>query len=247
MSTRAFPHTLNPARPPQLGVVVLQADETLEPDLRRLIGAEAEVLVTRIPSGREITPETLAAMEAHLAGAAALLPAGARFSALAYACTSGAAQIGPERVADILRDTTGVARVTDPVTALVAAAGALGLSRVGLLSPYVSEVSDRIRAVLAGHGIATPVFGSFNVAEEARVVRIAPRSIREAAVALAAEGGIDALFLSCTNLRTLDLIEELERTTGLPVLSSNLVLAWHLSRIAGIPLAPGPWGRLAAL
>jgi len=247
MSTRAFPHTLNPARPPQLGVVVLQADETLEPDLRRLIGAEAEVLVTRIPSGTEVTPDTLAAMEAHLAGAAALLPAGARFSALAYACTSGAAQIGPEGVADILRDTTGVARVTDPVTALVAAAGALGLSRIGLLSPYVSEVSDRIRTVLAGHGIATPVFGSFDVAEEARVVRIAPRSIREAAVALAAEGGIDALFLSCTNLRTLDLIEELERTTGLPVLSSNLVLAWHLSRIAETPLAPGPWGRLAAL
>ena len=117
MSTRAFPHTLNPARPPQLGVVVLQADETLEPDLRRLIGAEAEVLVTRIPSGTEVTPDTLAAMEAHLAGAAALLPAGARFSALAYACTSGAAQIGPEGVADILRDTTGVARVN--ITGLV--------------------------------------------------------------------------------------------------------------------------------
>ncbi|WP_375173036.1 aspartate/glutamate racemase family protein [Pseudooceanicola sp.] len=246
MSAHLFPHSLSADQPVQLGLVVLQADETIEPDMRRLFGREAEVLVTRIASGEEVTPETLAAMETHLGQSASLLPGGARFSALAYACTSGAAQIGPARVAEILRAETGVAQITDPVSALTAACSALGVTRLGLLSPYVAEVSDRIRTVLAEAGIATPVFGSFNVAEEARVVRIAPASIRDAAVSLAQEGGIEALFLSCTNLRTLDLIEELEARTGLPVLSSNQVLAWHLARCAEVHLAPGSWGRLAS-
>lgn len=245
MTFRHFPHRLTPDRPAQLGVVVLQSDETIEPDLRRLIGDRAEVLVTRVPSGDEVTPETLAAMEDHLGGAAALLPKGARFAALAYACTSGAAQIGPARVAAILTEATGAPAASDPVTALVAACGALGIRRLGLLSPYVAEVSDRLITVLADHGIATPVFGSFNVAEEARVVRIDGASIRKAAVALASDGGIDALFLSCTNLRTLDLIAPMEGAMGLPVLSSNQVLAWHLGQLSGTGLAPGPWGRLA--
>jgi maleate isomerase len=42
---------------------------------------------------------------------------------------------------------------------------------------------------------------------------------------------------------TLDLIEEIETETGLPVMSSNTVLAWHLARLAG--LAPAGPGRLA--
>ncbi len=53
---------------------------------------------------------------------------------------------------------------------------------------------------------------------------------------------MDALFLSCTNLRTLPVIAALEETIGLPVLASNTVLAWHMARLAGAR-AQGP-GRL---
>ena len=55
---------------------------------------------------------------------------------------------------------------------------------------------------------------------------------------------LDALFISCTNLRTLDVIEEIEQKTGMPVLSSNLVLAWHLLDLVGLkPSADAP-GRI---
>ncbi len=239
----ALPHGLAPP-PVRVGLVVLQADETLEQDLRRLIAPGLEYLVTRVPSGEEVTPDTLAAMEAHLTAATALLPRGARFAALAYACTSGAAQIGPARVAELLQRAAEAPAVTDPVTALIAACRHLGLRRLALLSPYTAVVSDRLRHVLDGAGIATPVFGSFEVAEEARVVRIDAPSIIAAAETLAARGGIDGLFLSCTNLRALPVIDLLEARLGLPVLSSNSVLAWHLSRLAGHAPAPGAPGRL---
>jgi maleate isomerase len=130
------------------------------------------------------------------------------------------------------------------VTALVAACRALGISRIGLISPYVPEVSDRLCRILAEDGIETPLFGSFNIAEEEKVTRISAASVIDAAQALAAKGGIEALFLSCTNLRTLGLIDKVEAKTGLPVMSSNTVLTWHLARLAGLqPTGPG---RLAA-
>lgn len=244
MTARHFDHALDPRRLPRLGLVVLQADETIELDFRRLVPAGTELLVTRVPSGDEVTPETLAAMEHHLGAAAALLPRSQPFDCLAYACTSGAAQISPGRTAAILGDAVPLRAASDPVTALTAACHALGIRRLGLLSPYTSEVSDRLRAVLSAAGIDTPVFGSFNVAEEARVVRIDHASIARAATTLAATGGIDALFLSCTNLRTLDLIGDLEHTTGLPVLSSNQVLAWHMLGHAGLSAPDAAPGRL---
>ncbi len=72
-----------------LGLIVLQADEVIEQDFRRLFSAaRAAVHVTRIPSGADLTAETLAAMEAALPEAARLLPPSIDFTAGGYACTS---------------------------------------------------------------------------------------------------------------------------------------------------------------
>lgn len=247
MTANAFPFALSPDRPPQIGLIVLQSDESIEPDFHRLIPAEAELLVSRVPSGAEVTTETLSAQEAHLTAAAALFPLSARFAAVGYGCTSGTAQIGAAEVARRIHAGTATDAVTEPVSALIAACRSLGIGRLALLSPYVAPVSARLRETLAAAGIATPVFGSFDVAEEARVARIDRASILQAAGALAAGAEVDALFLSCTNLRTLDVIGLLEAQLGLPVLSSNLVLAWHLLQLAGIgPATAPPRRRLAA-
>ncbi|GAA6198856.1 Asp/Glu racemase [Aquicoccus sp. SU-CL01552] len=232
-----FSFETEPRTHPVLGLVVLQADERIEADLRQLLPAPVDLLVSRVPSGLDVTPQTLARMEAELPRAAGLFPEAVGFDVIGYGCTSGAAQIGSARVAEKLRVGARAAHVTDPVSALVASCRSLGLRRLALLSPYVAAVSDRLRAVLAEQGIATPVFGSFAEAEEARVARITAGSIAQAARTLVAEGGVDGLFLSCTNLDTLPMIGALEREIGIPVLSSNLVLAWHMLRLAG---APGP-------
>ena len=246
MSAAAYPYRLDDARPPQIGLIVLQADETIEPDFRRLLPAEVELVVSRVPSGTEVTSATLSAQEAHLTAAAALLPLGARFAAIGFGCTSGAAQIGTAEVARRIRAGARTPAVTDPVSAIIAACRVLGLKRLALLSPYVAPVSERLRQTLADAGIDTPAFSSFEVAEEARVARIDARSILGAAEDVAGGGGVDGIFLSCTNLRTLAAIRPLEARLGLPVLSSNLVLAWHLLQLAGIPLAPdAPDGLLS--
>lgn len=247
MTTRTFPHAVADLRQTQLGLIALQADETIEADLRRLLPDRSEVLTSRVRSAEAVSTKTLAAMEHHLTAAAALLPRGARLSATAYACTSGAATIGPRRVAALIREATGVQPVTDPLTALTAACRHIGVSRIALLSPYVPDVSDTLRNALGRRDITTAVTGTFNVAEEARVVRITSDSLMDAARALMAGTDAQALFLSCTNLRTLDVIAPLEAALGKPVLSSNLVLAWHLAQLSRTPLGKSAPGTLAAV
>ena len=235
---RTFPYDLKAARRPRLGLIVLQTDERIEPDLHRLLPTQTELFVTRVPSGLDVTPETLQAMHDHIAASAALLPQADTFDVVGYGCTSGSAQIGPQNVAAQVRAGVATQAVTEPVSALVAACRALGVTRIAVLSPYVAAVSDRLRDVLDGQGVASPVFGTFAEAEEARVSRIDPRSTRAAALELLAQGGVEALFLSCTNLDALDIIADLEVQTGLPVLSSNLVLGWHMAQLARLALAP---------
>ena len=74
------------------------------------------------------------------------------------------------------------------------------------------------------------------------MARIAPASIK--AAARAAAKGAQAVFLSCTNLRTLDIIDDLEAELGLPVISSNQVLAWHMAEATAAPHASDAPGRL---
>lgn len=234
-------YELTPDGPPPLGLIALQTDETIERDMQRMLPG-VPLYVTRVPSGAEVTSETLQQMAGQITGAASLLPQAQDFGVIGYGCTSGTAQIGPDQIAHLVGDGATTANVSEPVSALQAACAHLGIKRLAFLSPYIEDVSGKLRDVLAKGGVQTPVFGSFAEAVEANVVRISAPSIIAAATDLCRSADVDALFLSCTNLRTLDVIDPLEQAIGLPVLSSNQVLAWHMARLGAVT-AKGP-GRL---
>lgn len=219
--------------PMRLGLIALQSDRTIEDDFRRLLPHDVSLLVSRVPSATEVSPETLARMESALGGAAALFPRGHRFDVVGYGCTSGTAQIGANVIAEQIRAGTPARQVSEPVSALIAACEHLGLRRIAIVSPYVASVSDRLRAVLQGARIQTPDFISFDEANEEAVTQIDDASIIAATHAVTKGADVEAVFLSCTNLRTMDVIAPLQADLDMPVLSSNLVLAWHMLRLAG--------------
>jgi maleate isomerase len=239
-----IPYDVEQRDEPRLGLVVLQSDETIENDLRRLLPSEATLHISRVPSGEEVTATTLSEMENHIEASAGLLPRPARFDAVGYGCTSGTSVIGVKKIAELVHGGANTRAVTEPVSALIAACRHLGVSRLAFLSPYVAEVSSRMRTVLAENGIETPVFGSFETAEEAVVARITMSSAARAAQDLAEDPAVEAVFVSCTNLRTLDVIPEIEQKTGKPVLSSNQVLAWHMCRLCGLEATANGVGKL---
>jgi maleate isomerase len=242
----ALSFQLETNRPTQIGIIALQADESLEPDLRRLLPNTVEYLVTRVPSDVLVTQETLRAMEDKLTDAARLFPRGAQVSAVAYGCTSASAVIGPNRIADLVKAGVPTPAVTQPLSALIAACQHLGVRRIGLVSPYVEAVSETLRTAMTDAGLEVVAFASFDVAEEDRVVRISGKSIEDAAIAVAQETDCDAIFLSCTNLRTLHILEQIEARLNMPVLSSNQALAWHIGQLAGFSADMNGVGRLFA-
>lgn len=231
-----------------LGLIVLQADETLEQDLRRVLPHDGvAAYVSRVPSAAEVTPDTLAAMETDLPAAAALLPRAAAFDVVGYGCTSGTMQIGAEKVARAVRRGVDTPAVTDPLTATLAALSHLGLNRIALVSPYLASVADPLAQAFVAAGIEPVSKLNFGEEREEMVARINPASLIDAA-RVADRPEAQATFLSCTNLRTLDVIEEIEAATGKPCLSSNLCLIWHMARLAGVDAlnsAPGLLNRTA--
>lgn len=227
------------------GMIVLQADESLEPEIRPVFDMPGIALYhTRIPSGEAITPESLEAMRGELPRAAALLPTARDLDVVAYACTSGATWIGTDNVAAAIRQSHPRSLATDPVTATLAACRYLGVRRLGFISPYVAEVSSAIRATLERGGIEIAAFASFEQADERVVARITERSLLEAVQFMPPD--VDAVFASCTNLRAFGMIGEAEARTGRPMLTSNLVLSWHMLHLAGLDTAGRGPGRLFA-
>jgi len=220
-------------RKPAIGLIVLQSDETIEPELHQwLPPTDFDVLVSRVPSGEEVTEETLAAMAGHITRSAELFPRSSCFDAVAYCCTSGTSVIGADMVSKLVMAGCETKAVTNPLTALISACQKRGIKRLAFLSPYIESVSAHLRNAVAVAGIDSPVFGTFNEGEEAKVAWIDEASIKTAAGKLAEQGGIDGIFLSCTNLKTFTLISALEDTLGLPVLSSNFVLAEQLADLS---------------
>jgi len=228
-----------------IGVILLQSDETLEAELRTVLDDERLALYhARIPSAADVTPETLNRMARDLPRAAALLPTARPLDVVGYSCTSGATIIGPDRVAAAIRKVHSGARTTDPITAAMAACRRLGVGKLGFVTPYVAEVSMAIRRKLEGNGFAIGAFGSFEQCEEAVVARISARSVDDAIRTVGVAAEVDAVFVSCTNLRSFDIIDRAEAAIGKPVITSNQAFAWHLLELAGLPTRSKGPGKL---
>jgi len=236
-----LPYTLDADDPVAvpMGLIVLQTDETIEAEFKqRFANDPSPLFVSRIPSGAEVTTDSLSQMEIALPAAAGLLPKARPYRVVGYGCPSASSVIGSARVEAMVQQTCDVEVVTNPLRAACACTAELGVSKLALLSPYVEEVNVPLRSAFAKAGVSTDVFGTFGEAEEAKVVRISTQSVVEAASALGADPMVEAVFLSCTNLRTQAAIPEIRDRIGKPVLSSNQSLAWHMQWLNGRKTQP---------
>ena len=217
-----------------LGLIVLQADETIEPDFRRLMPQEGlRLLHNRIPSPASITAESLPEMAKSMTATAALFPPGSNLSVIGYACTSGTAAMGEATVERLVREGFPGVVVTNPLSALKAALSALNLNRIAVVNPYIGEVAERLCDALSEEGAEVTATGSFRQMEDRLVARIEPESIFEAVLKVGRNSDCEGIVVSCTNLRAVEVMQRAEAALGKPVLVSNQALAWHMLRLGG--------------
>ncbi|MEM1299615.1 MAG: Asp/Glu racemase [Pseudomonadota bacterium] len=231
-----------------LGLLVLESDHTIEHEFRDLCDFPSVALYhSRLANDVVVTPETLANMERTLPIAAGLLPQYLGLTAVGYGCTSASTIIGEARVAEIIAKAHPGIPSSNPLTAAKAALGALGVRRLGLLTPYTPDVTLAMQAKFNEAGIAVTLVGSFYEESDAVVGRIEPQAILDATIALGQSDKIDGVFISCTSLRAATIISAAEEALGKPVTASNHALAWHLLRLAGIEDTRDDRGRLFRL
>ncbi len=228
-----------------LGLIVLQADETVEPLMRKLFSLDGVALYhTRIPSATEITAESLQDMKQEIATAASLLPVAVEFDTIGFACTSASSVIGESVVEKLVQQYQPDARVTNPATAVKAALRVLGARRVALVAPYVPEVVEEICETLEQDDFEMAAVGTFDQISDSIVARIDEQSIFKAIIQAGQAADCDAVFVSCTNLRAANIIQDAESALGIPVVSSNQALGWHMLRLAKVRDAIQGYGKL---
>ncbi len=227
----------------RIGLIVLQSDQTIEAEARMMDIDGVAFYHSRIPNDTEVTPRSLTAMEQRLPVAAGLLPPDFGFDAIGYGCTSAATLIGVDAVTAAVHTAHPGVACTTPITAAVAAFRALDAGRIAVVTPYTAEVTAPIAEHFADAGLTVTTLGSFLESSDLVVARISETSIIDGIRAVA-NADSEAVFVSCTSLRVLANAAEIEDQVGVPVVSSNIALFWHLLRLAGVDDGLEEYGQI---
>jgi maleate isomerase len=234
----------------RIGVIVLSTSLTVEFEFSHMLpdGVSFHVTRCRFADTSKNEKEKEAAflqMEDQVIRCAEQV-AMVRPDVILYACTVGSF-LGDQNhhrvLADKMTHATGIACITT-TTAVIDAIQALGLKKITLISPYPESMGAKEKTVLEqeipGLRVLTMnhmgVLGSFekNLIPPADTYRLAKKTV---------DAKADGLFISCTALRTMELIEPLEQDLQIPVISSTQASLWACLRKCRIRGIAG-FGRL---
>ncbi len=162
---------------------------------------------------------------------------------VAYLCTSGSFIKGLEyerTLCDAICEAGALHAVTTS-GALVEAIEHLELSRLSVITPYDAPLTERLHAFLNEAG--TEVVRSDHLGLGGGIWKVNYRTIAERIIA-ADDPRSEAIFVSCTNLPTYDVIAPLEQELGKPVLTANQLTIWACLGRMKLPMTgPGKWLR----
>ncbi|WP_265500814.1 maleate cis-trans isomerase family protein [Paracoccus beibuensis] len=218
----------------RFGLVALATDMTIEGDAVRLMPPGTRLHVTRIAFDNPTTEENLRDTGPRLRAAVDLIVPGVELAGIGFGCTSASAVLG----SSIEALAGGRAPVTTPAGAALRGFGALGLDRVALMTPYLEATTDLVGDHFQARGIDVVRRSSMGHADDRDMARLGAAEIIEMAEA-SDHPEAQALFISCTALPAVDVIDRIEARLGKPVLSSNQALFWSMMDQVRIPAA-GP-------
>ncbi|WP_314175454.1 maleate cis-trans isomerase family protein [Streptomyces winkii] len=231
---------------PQRGVgIVAPFDFALDRELWRWVPDDVSLHLTRTP----FVPVEVSLDQARLVSEHETLREGVQAlcavapEVVAYACTSGSFVGGAvgERSMTAAMEEAGEAPSLTTSGALLAALQEIGARRVAVVTPYTKSVTDSLEDFLGEAGIA--VTGRSYLGLTREIWRVPYRDVVDMARDAVAGDTPDALFISCTNLPTYDVIPQLEAELRMPVLSANQVTLWDALRRIG-KAAVGPYQAL---
>jgi len=231
----------------RIGLIALSNDYVTERDFMNMRPNDDLVVYTsRIPNTPDCTIETLQEMAQHITHATSLLVPEGRLDVIAYSCTSGTAVMGFDKIGSLIQDARPNVAWTTPLTSSLAALDQFGAERLAVLTPYVDEVNTVIAEYLEAEGKEIVAFSSYKIADNEEMAKISPECIYQAALE-ADRDDADALFISCTAIRAVDVVDKIEQKIGKPVISAVQAMFWQSARIAGFNDKIPGFGQLLRL
>lgn len=218
---------------PSVGLIVLNTDFTFERDFLRMYTDQKpnyDFYFNRIHFANPMTPESLAAIGDDLTEASAGILPNYDLDLVVFNCTSSSSIVGDEAIELAIKESKPTAKVLTTSQAVVENFKARGFKKVSILTPYSEEVSSLLRDYLQRNGVEIASSMYMDMSDDRDVAFLPPNEIISAAKA-ATHDEADALFISCTAMRSAEIIPEIEAAIGKPVFTSNQATFDQISQI----------------
>tara|TARA_Y100000590_G_scaffold134490_1_gene153891 strand:+ start:1089 stop:1838 length:750 start_codon:yes stop_codon:yes gene_type:complete len=229
---------------PKIGLLALSTDLTIERDFNSICHKlPLDIFVNRIHNENPLTKENLLKMYEQIEPITEKILPGEKINTVAYACTSGTIAIGEDKVKEKIHLAKPNCHVTTPITSAIKAFNKMNIKKVSVFTPYPESVNKTISEYLIKKKIDVMSFNTFNLDLDVDFARVDPKYLFETLVKLDINDA-EALFVSCTALPALEILDEVEKKINKPVFSSNQTLIWDSVRSTGYKNSIAGYGKL---
>ncbi len=234
----------------RIGVLIPSTNTSCEADFQMVAPSDVTIHGQRLWLTNDARGDSaMERMNAEIESGARYL-ATAKVDVVAYGCTTGSFYKGPgwdrDMIALMAREAGVPAVATSP--SVVEALHHFGARKISVASPYPAWNNEKLEAYMEAAGFevlnvegepwaAEAGAQGINDQDPEVVVEFAERACRPEA---------DVLFCSCTAWRSMEVVAELERRTGKPVVTSNQATVWAAFRALGIDAPIEGYGSLLA-
>jgi len=242
----------------KIGLIVVGPNLNPTPEICRMIPDYIQVRETRIHMDPVVNIEECSKLSEPLGNAAGLLAEGlsspilGNRAAIAFACTAGSLVGGPgwdkkeiammqgataefpcaNAIPSMSSKSRGIP-CTTTATAAEEAMRFMGFKKIVIAGPYIDEINERFRIFYEESGFDVLKVVGLGIEDLYEMGATKPSQAYQIAMeAVVPEA--DGIFITCTNFRCSDVIEEIEHDSGKPVVTSNQATAWHLMTMLGI-------------
>ena len=211
---------------PRIGLITLASDFRIEKDFNNVIyGKEIDLFSNRIHCYNPLTNETLKKMADDITDVTKEILPEQKLDCVAYGCTSGTIASGYSSIHKKVNLAKPNTKVTTPITSAIKALKKLNINKISVFTPYTDEINQSVAEYFKKENVEVVSLSFFDIASDLDIGKVDPDYLFEVLSKIDLSES-DALFVSCTALPVLSLIDKLEKKLGKIVLSSNQALIW---------------------
>jgi maleate isomerase len=211
---------------PRIGLITLASDFRIEKDFNNVIyGKEIDLFSNRIHCYNPLTNETLKKMADDITDVTKEILPDQKLDCVAYGCTSGTIAAGYPSIYEKVNLAKPNTKVTTPITSAIKALKKLNINKISVFTPYTDEINQSVTEYFKKENVEVISLSYFNIASDLDIGQVDQDYLFEVLSKIDLSES-DALFVSCTALPVLSLIDRLENKLGKIVLSSNQTLIW---------------------